>query len=151
MSENGKTLLLIGACLNFAIALLHIGIIIIGAPAYLYFGALDLANLANQGSQIPTLITSALALLFSTFAGYALAGAGVLPRLPLLKPGLLLIGSVYVLRGLIVMLDIIRLVQKAGYPFRQTVFSAVALFIGLLYLIGTFQQWKYLSPKIDRV
>ena len=148
MNRTGKTLLLIGASLNLMIALLHVGIVLVGAPAYIYFGTTELARLATQGSPIPAVVTLILAGIFAGFTSYALAGAGVLPRLPLLRIGLISIGGVYVLRGLIVVLDLIRPVRGEGYPFRQTVFSAVALVIGLLYLLGTFQQWENLRPKV---
>jgi hypothetical protein len=144
MNRTGRTLLLIGAGLNFAIAAVHVAIVILGAPAYTYFGTIDLARLAAQGSPIPAVVTLALALIFAGFAVYALAGAGVLRRPPLLRVGLVLIGGVYVLRGLIVVLDLLRLIHGAGYPFRQTVFSAVALITGLLYLVGTFLQRDFL-------
>jgi hypothetical protein len=147
MNKTGKTLLLIGAGLNFAIALLHIGIVLVGAPAYIYFGTTELAYLAVQGSLIPTVVTLTLVFVFAGFAGYALAGAGLLRHPPLLRIGLVFIGCACFLRGLIVVPDLIRLVHGAGYPFRQTVFSAVALIIGLVYLVGTFQQWDDLLPK----
>jgi hypothetical protein len=147
MNKTGRTLLLIGAGLNLAIALLHAGIVLVGAPAYVYFGTTDLANLAAQGSLIPAAATLILAFVFAGFAGYALAGAGLLRRPALLRVGLVFIGCVYFLRGLIVAPDLIRLVQGAGYPFRQTVFSAIALIVGLVHLVGTFQQWDYLLPK----
>ena len=147
MHRTGKTLLLIGAGLNFVIALIHVGIVLLGAPSYLYFVTNELARLDSQGSSIPAMVTLILAGVFAIFAGYGLAGAGLIHRLPLLRFGLLSIAGLYVLRGLIVVLDLIRLVRGAGYPFRQMVFSAVALSIGLIYFLGTFQQWENLRPK----
>jgi hypothetical protein len=138
---NSKHLLLLGAWFNVGIALLHIGIIIIGAPAYLYFGAADLAILAYQGSPLPAIITSVIVVFFIVFSLYGFAGAGALRRLPLLRTGLILIGGVYTLRGLIVIFDLIRLVRGADYSFRQTVFSATALMIGLFHVIGTWRRW----------
>jgi hypothetical protein len=149
VKRNGKPLLLIGASLNFLIALLHIGIVIVGAPAYIYFGATDLAQFAAQGSPIPAVVTLILAAIFVVFAVYALSGVGWLPRLPLLRVGLILIGCIYVLRGLIVVLDLLRLVYGMGYPVRQTIFSAIALIIGLVYLVGTFQQWDHLRSNVE--
>ncbi len=139
---DGKFALTLGAVGNFIIAVVHLAIIVIGAPAYLYFGRVDLAQLAANGSVFPALVTFALALVFVSFGLYALSGAGFIQRLPLLKLGLVFIGSVYVLRGLIVVLDLLRLVRGAGYPFRETVFSAVALIIGLTYLYGTSRLSK---------
>ncbi|MGE5071987.1 MAG: hypothetical protein ACM3MF_01050 [Anaerolineae bacterium] len=133
---SGKTLQLSGAAASFAIALVHVGIVIAGAPAYRYFGAAGLSYLALQGSPIPALETLLLAALFAAFGLYALSGAGAIRALPLLRPGLFAIGGLYTLRGLILILDIVRLFRGPIYPFRQTVFSAVALGIGILYLAG---------------
>ncbi len=131
-------LLILGGSANFLIAALHVVIIILGAPAYLYFGRADLALLAEQGSPIPALATAALVAVFAVFGLYALSGAGVIRKLPLLTIALYGIGAVYLLRGLVIILDLTRLVRGEIYPLRQTVFSAVALVIGLLYLIGAW-------------
>jgi hypothetical protein len=148
MNALGKTLLTIGGWLNIGIAILHLGIIVMGAPAYLYFGRSDLALLAARGSPLPALLTFGLALVFAGFGLYAFSGAGRLRPLPLLRIGLIFIGSVYTLRGLIVVFDLLRLMRGAGYPFRETVFSAVALAIGVIYLFGARRQWPHLQPYV---
>lgn len=140
MNVSGKTLLAVGAGLNFAIAALHLGIIIGGVPAYLYFGAANMAAMVDAGSRVPALLTLLFTLLFIGFGLYALSGAGIIHPLPLATLVLVFIGCIYTFRGLTVVFDIIRLIRGAGYPFRQTVFSAIALAIGLLYLIGTARQ-----------
>jgi hypothetical protein len=149
VNNSGRALLILGAGANFLIAVLHLVIILVGAPAYLYFGAADLARMAEAGSPTPALLTLGLTAAFMAFGLYGLSGAGVMRRLPLLTLGLALIGAVYTLRGLVVILDLARLMRGADYPFRQAVFSAVALAIGLAYLLGAFQrrrQWRILSP-----
>lgn len=55
----------------------------------------------------------------NAFGVYALSGAGVVRPLPLVKLGLVMIGSIYALRGLVVIRDILRLVRGDGYPLRQ--------------------------------
>ena len=147
MNTTGRALLILGAGLNFLIAVLHLVVILVGAPAYLYFGAADLSRMAEAGSPVPALLTLALTAAFIALALYGLSGAGVMRRLPLLTLGLALIGVVYTLRGLIVILDLARLMRGADYPFRQTVFSTVALAVGLAYLLGTFRQRRYLRIK----
>lgn len=144
MTADGKSVLIFGGTANFAIAMLHAAIPFIGVPAYVYFGSADLARLATQGSAVPALMTFSLALVFAGFGFYALSGAGVIRRLPLLRTGLLLIGSVYTLRGLILVLDLIRLTRGLDYPNWQVVFSAVALAIGLMYFVGTVRRWQNL-------
>jgi len=144
---NGKTLLTLGAWLNFGIALLHAIIIFVGAPGYAYFGAAELAPLAEQGSPIPAAITAVLVLIFIAFGLYALSGAGRFRRLPLLRAALVFIGAIFTVRGLAVIFEIIYLARGVEYPLRYAVFSAVALIVGLFYLIGAAQRWNDLKIK----
>jgi hypothetical protein len=144
MTISGRSLLILGGVLNFATATLHVAIPFVGVSAYVYFGAADLARLAAQGSTVPALITFMLALVFAGIGLYALSGAGVIRRLPMLRQGLLFVGSVHTLRGMILVLDLLRLARGLNYPIRQTFFSAVALAIGLLYLVGTARRWQSL-------
>ncbi len=109
---------------------------VIGARAYLYFGAPSLAVKAEQGSLQPALLTAVIVAVFSAWGAYPLSGAGVIRPLPLLRSVLAVIAAIYVLRGLILVPDLIRLAMHAGYPFRQTVFSATALVIGLAHIFG---------------
>jgi hypothetical protein len=80
---------------------------------------------------------------------YALSGAGLLPRLPLLRLGLLTVGAVYTLRGLpfipllLTALGILHAVEPI--PLTAYVSGAVALIVGLLYLGGTVANWRWLS------
>jgi hypothetical protein len=134
----------VSACL----ALLHVLIILVGAPAYRYFGAGEaMARLAEQGSPTPSVITTGLALLFAVWAAYAFSGAGALRRLPLLRTGLVSIGVIYTLRGLLFGPQLVWFLSgyRAAVPPRQLAFSAVALLTGLAYLVGTRQAWGRLG------
>ena len=60
-----KVLFAIGGGLSFAVALLHIAIIFIGAPAYRYFGAGErMAQQAELGSWVPAIVTLVVAVVF---------------------------------------------------------------------------------------
>lgn len=142
LRDPGRTLLLLGGIVSLGIALVHLFILLLGPPAYLYFGAADLARLAAGGSPVPAVLTFLLALAFSAFGLYALSAAGTVRRLPLLKLGLIFIAGLYTLRGLILFLDLFRLWRGDGYPLRQTFFSGVSLGAGLIYFAGLFQKWK---------
>lgn len=124
------------------VALLHAVIIFIGAPAYRYFGAGDLAPLAEKGSPMPALITGFLVLLFAVWALYAFSGAGLGPRLPLLRLGLGLIAAIYTLRGLMLLPELISLASGTLAVPRMAVFSAVSLFIGLCYIAGYLRAFR---------
>ena len=102
MSPARNPALIIGGLLSVAAALLHIGCIIGGPDWYRFFGAGEaMATLAEQGSMTPTLLTLGIACILAIWAAYAFSGAGLLPRLPLLRTGLVVISAVYLLRGLV--------------------------------------------------
>lgn len=139
--------------LSAVVALLHLVIIVAGGPAYRYFGAGEkMARLAEQGSATPTLITSGLTLVFGVWAAYAFSGAGLLRRLPLLRTGLITIGLIYTLRGLLLGPQMMWSFSghSAAVPPRQLGFSAVALFIGLAYLVGTQRAGARLGKRSVR-
>ncbi len=134
----------LGGILSFAVALLHVVIIFIGAPAYRYFGAgEDMATAAESGSAFPAVLTLLLATIFAIWGLYGLSGAGVIRRLPLLKIALMLIGAVYTLRGIAVFQQLFQIVtSSAEVAPREIAFSLVSLIIGLAYLIGTILNWR---------
>ena len=132
----GKRLLILAACANFGIALLHALIPFMGVNGYIYFGTSEFALLESQGSPVPEIATWFLALVFAGFGFYCLSGAGTIRRLPLLNIALWFIGGIYTLRGLILILDIQRFLSGVISPMRQPFFSAVALVIGLMVLVG---------------
>ena len=146
MKTGGRYPLTTAALLSFGIALLHVAMIVVGSPAYLYFGAAGLARLDAQGSVIPAAMTLGITIVFVVLGLYALAGAGIIGRLPFLRVGLVVVATLYGLRGLVVVLDLARRSRGAGYPLRQTVFSAVSLGMGLLYFAGVLGRWRELAP-----
>lgn len=138
--------LLAAAALSAAAALLHLGCIVFGAPWYRFFGAGErMAQLALAGSPVPALVTAGIAAVLALWSLYALSGAGVVARLPLLRTALCLIAAVYLVRGLA------GLVLAATAPGENGVAfwlwsSAICLGIGALYLLGTWQAWPRLAP-----
>ncbi len=140
----GNQWLKLGGILSFVVALLHVLIIFIGAPAYRYFGAgEDMAAAAESGSAFPAMLTLLLVIIFAIWGFYGLSGAGVIRRLPLLKIALILIGAVYTLRGVAVFQQLFQIAtSSAEVAPREIVFSLVSLMIGLAYLIGTLTNWR---------
>ena len=139
----------LGGILSFIVALLHVVIIFIGAPAYRYFSAgEDMATAAESGSAFPALLTFVLVAVFAIWGLYGLSGAGVIRRLPLLKIALTLIGAVYTLRGVAVFQQLFQIaISSAEVAPREIVFSLVSLVIGLAYLIGTVTSWRSLGAS----
>ena len=105
--------------------------------------------MAESGSLLPAGITLFITAVFTVFGLYAFSGAGIIRRLPLLSMALLLFSAIYVLRGISVVPQIILKINSlATIPTRVIVFSAVALGIGLLYLVGTIKNWKSLRARV---
>jgi hypothetical protein len=145
MGHSGRLYLVLGGMASLGIAALHVIIVIIGPPGYRFFGAAELAPLAEQGSPVPALVTLGIAVMFAIWSACAFSGAGVIRRLPLLRAGLIGIGGVYALRGLFLLPELVLLIQGTLDPPREAIFSAGSLAIGLLYLIGATMQWHQIS------
>ena len=86
--------------------------------------------------------TLAIAAILVVWALYAWSAAGLVQRLPLLRPGLCAIAAVYLLRA------IAFLPLQAVFPDNSTLFwfvsSAVCLVLGLLHAVGLHQMWSRL-------
>lgn len=145
---TGRRFLIAGGSASLALAALHVLIIVIGAPAYLYFGRADLADAARRGSLYPPLATLVITITLAVWGLYAFSGASLVRRLPLFRTGLVTIACVYTLRGLVLILDVARWLAGEHYPLRQAVFSAGALVTGLCYAIGTAALFRNDAPRI---
>lgn len=86
MSDSYNVFLIIGAAFSAAAAVMHIGCIIYGASWYRFFGAGErMAQLASTGSLIPTFVTSLITAVLISWSFFALSGAGVIFKLPLVR------------------------------------------------------------------
>ncbi len=140
------TPLVLGGMLCLALALLHLEIIYIGAPAYHYFGAgEEMARLAGEGSWLPGLLTAGVALLLGIFGAYAFAGSGVIRRLPWLRSILLLICGIFLARGLAAFPQAMALLSGTGASGKDFSFSLVSLVVGLLFAWGLRIRWRALK------
>jgi hypothetical protein len=137
--------LLAGAALSAIAALLHLCCIFFGPSWYRFFGAGErMAQLSAAGSIVPTLITAGIAAVLVLWSLYALSGAGVILRLPLIRLALCIITGIYVLRGLAGLALAVVAPSERGVAF-WCWSSAICLSIGALYLVGTRQVWSQLS------
>lgn len=132
--------LFLGGILSLIAALLHIAIIIGGPDWYRTFGAgEEMAIMAEEGSWYPALVTSGIAFVLFLWALYGFSGAGLMPRLPLLKTGLVIISAIYLLRGLAV-IPIYFLMPEIIDSFLVWS-SIICLVYGISYAVGTKQIW----------
>lgn len=141
MDSSKNVLLMIAAVLNGLAALLHLGCIVFGASWYRFFGAGErMAQMALAQHWYPTVITLFIASVLSIWCLYALSGAGVIAKLPLLRLALCFITGIYLLRGL-------------AFPFLMPYFpgnglpfwlwsSAICLTVGFIHFVGLRQVWE---------
>lgn len=138
--EDRNTWLLAAALLSAIAALLHVGIIVVGAPWYQFFGAgKRMVRLAEAGSWYPPIITLVIAIVLSIWSAYALSAADVIAQLPWQKSILSTITAIYLLRG-IAAIPALALSHQKITPF-WIWSSAICTVFGLVHLIGLYQQW----------
>jgi|GEM_PF-130713 len=143
-SASGEGFLIVATVLNVGAALLHVGILIGGAPWYRTFGAGEsMAQTADAGKLYPSIVTLGVICTLLVWAAYALSGAGVIARLPYLLPILIAITTVYLLRGAL----FFPLFAKSGkYTRGFMVWSSLICFgFGFVHLAGVYGQWPTLS------
>ena len=146
MDHSHNRFLLVGAALSAAAALLHLACIAFGAPLYRFVGAGEgMARLADAGHWYPTTAAAVIASLLIIASLYALSGARVIPRFPLVRTLLCMITGVYLLRAL-------AFPAVAPYfPGNSLLFwivsSGICLGFGVVHLIGLRQAWPHLQAK----
>lgn len=147
MRSNYNVFLILGALCSALAALAHLGCIIFGGDWYRFFGAGEqLAKMADEGHRYPSVVTSVIVIVLTIWSFYGLSGAKVIPRLPLLKFGLLVISAIYLFRGL-GFVFIMPMFPENSLTF-WLVSSGICFLIGLLYAIGTAKDWQTLARKI---
>ncbi|EIK42994.1 hypothetical protein O59_004098 [Cellvibrio sp. BR] len=142
---NNKFLIAAAICTAFA-ALAHVGCIIFGADWYRFFGAGEqMAQMAEAGHSYPAVVTSVIVIFLAIWSLYALSGAGVIRRLPLLRLALCLIASIFLIRGISFVM-LMPMFPENSLTF-WLVSSGICLIIGIFYAVGTYQRWAELSGK----
>ncbi len=138
--KNNNSLIIAGS-LSFLASLLHLACIFGGPDWYLFFGAGErMAQLAAAGDFYPTKVTLVIASILAAWGLYALSGAGVILKLPLLKTCLVLITGVYLIRGiagLIVPFVTSNPVVHQNSLMFWVVSSLICCVIGMFYFLGT--------------
>ena len=101
-----------------------------------------MAALAEADHWYPTVVTALIAGVLLVWALYALSGAGVIRRLPLLRTVLCGVTAVYLLRG-VAFVPLMPLFPGNSATF-WVVSSAICLAFGLVHLAGLRQAWSRL-------
>ena len=133
-------MLKLGGYINILIAIGHlIGLI----WAEQFFEVTGIGGKMNELTQIhsslPYLLTIFVSIVFFVFGLYGLSADDKFRKLPFLKIGIFGIAGIYILRGLgqLIFDYIQRISTSLG-----TMYSIIALIIGLLFLIGGLKKWK---------
>jgi hypothetical protein len=135
----------VAACLSFFMAAGQT-VISVWPAAAAYFQAPP--SLLNDRARL-FVVGEAAALIPLLFGLYALSGAGVIRRLPLLRTALVGIGSLFLLRGLFIIITfLVALGVLQGRVSLPGVGShLVFLSAGIVYLGGAALNWKALRPS----
>lgn len=102
-----------------------------------------MATLAEQGHWYPTMETSIIITMLLLWSLYGLSGARLISKLPLLRSGLFIIASIYLLRS-IAAFSHLKMFPDNSLTF-WLVSSGISFSIDLCYAIGTYQEWKNLK------
>lgn len=105
----------------------------------------EMTELAQTHSSLPYLMTIFVAIVFFLFGLYGLSADNKFRPLPLLKPVIFTIAGIYLLRGIGEL--IFDLEKQQANQFLEVTYSLIAVFIGLLFLIGGLKKWKFKQIK----
>ena len=137
-----KRILVLSGVLSFAFALFQV-IISFSPSLSLYFGAPE-ALVTNTYALI--LVSFIVAGILSIFGLYAISGAGYIRALPWLKQMLVVISGIYILRGLLLIPEVLVVTGAIHMSIpiapRFVVFSAGSLLMGLFFITGTIGGWN---------
>jgi len=104
----------------------------------------DMTELAQIHSSLPYLLTIFVSILFFIFGLYGLTADNKYRRLPFLKIVIFSIAGIYLLRGLgELVTDSIQGTNSTS----ETLYSIIALVIGLLFLVGGLNKWKLTTER----
>ena len=148
MRDSGAWLAL-GGCLSLIAALAHLATILGGAEWYRTMGAGErMARAAERGEAFPTMMTLGIALVLIGWATYAASGAGLIARLPLLRPVLIAITLIYLARGMVLFWP--GLLKRPDLtPVFLTRSSLIVLGIGVVHAIGVWTAWPLLAAHVN--
>ncbi len=140
-------MLRLGGYLNILFAILHIVGLLWAEKMFEVVGIAEGMALAKQDIHplYPYFITVVVGILFYIMGLYGLSADNKYKKLPLLKPMVVFIGGIYLLRGIGELIFDIGW-QKAS-PLLENTYSLIAIFVGLLYLVGGHKKWKIKKTK----
>jgi len=134
-------MLKLGGYINILIAIGHIVGLIWAEQMFALTGiGKEMTELAQTHSSLPFFLTIFVSIVFFIFGLYGLSADNNFRQLPFLKPVIFVIASIYLLRGIGEL--IFDLKKQQANQFLEITYSLIAVFIGLLFLIGGLKKWR---------
>jgi hypothetical protein len=134
-------MLKLGGYINIVIAIGHIVGLFWADKMFEVTGiGKEMTELAQTHSSLRYLLTIFVAIVFFIFGLYGLSADNKFRPLPLLKPVIFTIAGIYLLRGIGEL--IFDLEKQQANQYLEIIYSLIAVFIGLLFLIGGLKKWK---------
>lgn len=134
-------MLKLGGYINIIIAIAHIIGLFWADKMFEITGiGKEMNELAQTHSSLPYLLTIFVAIVFFIFGLYGFSADKKFRQLPFLKPVIFTIAGIYLLRGIGEL--IFNLEKQQANQFLEISYSLIAVFIGLLFLIGGLKKWK---------
>jgi len=134
-------MLKLGGYINILIAIGHIVGLIWAEQMFALTGiGKEMTELAQTHSSLPFFLTIFVSIVFFIFGLYGLSADNNFRQLPFLKPVIFVIASIYLLRGIGEL--IFDLEKQQANQFLEITYSLIAVFIGLLFLIGGLKKWR---------
>ena len=141
MLTEPNTPLIVAAAFSAIAALLHVGIVIGGAPWYRFFGAGERMTCAAAAGRVyPAIATFGIATVLALWSAYALSGAGIIAPLPVLRWALITITGMYLVRGLAIV-PLLVFARARSTPFLLWS-SLVCTVFGGVHLLGLSRVWS---------
>jgi hypothetical protein len=134
-------MLKLGGYINIVIAIGHIVGLFWADKMFEVTGiGKEMTELAQSHSSLPYLLTIFVAIIFLIFGLYGLSAANKFRQLPFLKPIIFTVAGIYLLRGIGELF--FDLGKQQANQFLEVTYSLIAVFIGLLFLVGGLKKWK---------
>ncbi len=132
-------MLRVGGVINIIISFAHLIGLIWAKQMFEVTGiGKEMSELSQTNATLPYLLTIFVAIVFFIFGLYGLSADGKFRKLPLLKTAIFVIAGIYLFRGIG---EIIADKIQGTNSTTETIYSLVAIGIGLLFFIGGLRKW----------
>jgi hypothetical protein len=133
-------LLISAGVITSASAIWHL-LCIFGGPSWFAFARApqQVIESAQQGTMLAPISTVFVASLMFACTVFSFSAVGIIRKVPLLKPALITIASLCILRGLIA---IPAFATSTGLDIWQIIASTVWFYVGICFLAGSIEQYK---------